>query len=272
VNVSVRAVALNPADYKLRNIPIVGSKFEGKPVGLDVSGVVTSSGDPNFKEGDEVYGTCSGSLAQLVTVEATRISLKPTNVSFVEAASLATVSVTGLQAIRDHGKFPQGGSVLVIGASGGCGFVAIQIAKALGASRVVGVCSSKNSAWVKTLGADDVHEYDTTGKKLPTSEKFDVVYDTVSSPDDFNFETEGINLVKENGKYVALNGGGLKWTSYFLQKTFGVTPGKSVLLITQMNTTDLLTIKEMVEKINLKPQLMKNLVLKKSKSKKHLKS
>eukprot|EP00298_Acanthocystis_sp_HF-20_P015651 c21212_g1_i3.p1 GENE.c21212_g1_i3~~c21212_g1_i3.p1 ORF type:complete len:235 (+),score=116.57 c21212_g1_i3:54-758(+) len=195
-------------------------------------------------------------MAQIISVDTNSLALKPKNISFAEAASLPTVGITGLQAIRDHGKLPAGGEVLVIGASGGCGFFGVQIAKALGASRVVGICSSKNSLWVKeTLGADEVHEYDTTGKNLPTTEKkFDVIYDTVTSPDDYNFEPEGSKLLKEKtGQYVLINGSGWKWVSSIFKSMTGLSYGNSTLFLCKENRADLETIKDMVEKNQIKP-------------------
>eukprot|EP00298_Acanthocystis_sp_HF-20_P015650 c21212_g1_i2.p1 GENE.c21212_g1_i2~~c21212_g1_i2.p1 ORF type:complete len:169 (+),score=63.70 c21212_g1_i2:92-598(+) len=131
------------------------------------------------------------------------------------------------------------------------------MAKAFGASRVVGVCSSKNSLWVKeTLGADEVHEYDTTGKHLPSTEKkFDVIYDTVTSSHDHNFEPEGSKLLKKKGRYVLINGGAWKMVSMVFKLITRINFGNSTLFLSKVNRADLETIKDMVEKNQVKPFL-----------------
>ena len=175
VVLKVSTAAINPVGYKL------GKGMLGKIVGLDVCGVVEAVGDQSpFKVGDKVYGRTKGSLAQKTTTKSSLLSLAPSNLSIDAIAAIPTVYVTGLQALRDQGGLQAGGSVLVIGASGGCGLAGVQIAKALGAGRVVGVCSGKNRELVLANGADAVVDY-TKENFWDMPEKFDLVYDTATN-------------------------------------------------------------------------------------------
>jgi NADPH:quinone reductase-like Zn-dependent oxidoreductase len=112
-----------------------------------------------FKPGDEVFGGADGSLAQYVTPRAEgSMALKPANMSFEQAAAVPVAAITALQALRDKGGLKPGQKVLINGASGGVGTFAVQIAKNLGAE-VTAVCSTKNVAMVRALGADRVIDY-----------------------------------------------------------------------------------------------------------------
>jgi NADPH:quinone reductase-like Zn-dependent oxidoreductase len=126
-----------------------------------------------------------GTIAEFISVPTSALALKSTSVSFVQAAALPCVALTAIQALRTA-KLEPGANVLVIGASGGCGTIGVQMAKALGAANVTAICSSKNETWVRSLGADNVHMYDTSSDPLPLIESsrvrelgFDVILDTV---------------------------------------------------------------------------------------------
>ncbi|SDR96264.1 NAD(P)-dependent alcohol dehydrogenase [Microterricola viridarii] len=146
--------------------------------GREVAGVIAALGDrvTGFAVGDEVYGYCEGSFAEYVCARADRIAPKPASLSFEQAAVLPISAGTALQAVRDSGAVKAGQSVLVIGAAGGVGAFAVQIAKELGAS-VTGVTSTGKLELVRSLGADHVIDYTresfTTGIRL-----FDVIIDT----------------------------------------------------------------------------------------------
>ena len=128
VLLKVKAGAINPVDYK-------AGRFLGPVVGLDVAGVVEKVGDKvtQLKVGDEVFGSCAGSLADYAVTKPESLGLKPAALSFAEAAAMPCAYLTSLQSIRDAGGLKEGGRVLVLGASGGCGVAAVQIAKAMGA-------------------------------------------------------------------------------------------------------------------------------------------
>lgn len=128
--------------------------------GRSLAGTVETVGKDvtEFKSGDEVYGTCEGSLAEFALAHADHLALKPANLSFEQSAAAPVSGVTALQAVRDGAHVSAGQKVLVIGASGGVGSFAVQIAKAFGAE-VTGVCSTSKVDLVRDLGADHVVDY-----------------------------------------------------------------------------------------------------------------
>lgn len=128
-----------------------------------------------FTPGDEVFGTCDGSFAEYVCAKPAKLALKPPGVSFAQAAAISVSGVTALQAVRDHGRVHAGQHVLVIGASGGVGGFAVQIANASGAT-VTGVSSSAKLDHVTALGADHVIDYTTTDF-ASGEQRYDVILD-----------------------------------------------------------------------------------------------
>ena len=128
--------------------------------GRALAGTVESVGKDvsEFKPGDEVFGTCDGSFAEYARADASKLALKPANLTFEEAAAVPISAPTALQAIRDKANVQPGQKVLIIGASGGVGTYAVQIAKAFGAE-VTGVCSTAKIDLVRSLGADHVLDY-----------------------------------------------------------------------------------------------------------------
>jgi NADPH:quinone reductase-like Zn-dependent oxidoreductase len=129
-------------------------------IGIDFAGVVEAVGATvtEFVPGQEVYGGRTGAFAEYVCVK-NAIAPKPARLSFEQAAAIPVAAVTALQGLRDKGKLEPGQRVLIHGASGGVGTFAVQIAKALGAAHVTGVCSPANVDNVRALGADDVVDY-----------------------------------------------------------------------------------------------------------------
>ncbi|KAH9328445.1 hypothetical protein KI387_000553, partial [Taxus chinensis] len=188
--VKVRAVALNPVDFKLRAGAFPHDKFPVVP-GCDVCGVVEEVGEgvTKFKKGDEVYGniqvviagrpkTSAGTLAQYTVVEQHLVAHKPNNLSGEEAASLPVALLTAQKAF-DMVNFERGQSVFVVGGAGGVGRIAIQLAKHVyGASRIVSNASTGKLDFVKSLGADLVVDY-TKQSYDQVPEKFDFVFDTI---------------------------------------------------------------------------------------------
>ena len=128
--------------------------------GLDVAGTVvaTGRGVTRFEAGDEVFGISQGSFAEYASAREDRLARKPANVSFDQAAALGVSGLTALQALRDVGRVGPGQHVLIVGASGGVGLFAVQIAKAHGAE-VTGVCSTPKIDLVRSIGADHVIDY-----------------------------------------------------------------------------------------------------------------
>ena len=146
--------------------------------GLDVSGRVVAVGSDvtRFDVGDEVFGIASGTYAEYAVAKEKKLSLKPENLSFEHAAVAAISGITALQALVDVGDLQPGQKVLVIGASGGVGSYATQLAKALGAE-VTGVASAAKANLVRTLGADHVIDYRETDYLDGTS-RYDLIIDT----------------------------------------------------------------------------------------------
>jgi NADPH:quinone reductase-like Zn-dependent oxidoreductase len=145
--------------------------------GRSVAGTVESVGRlvTEFKPGDEIYGTCDGSFAEYARARAQRLAPKPANLSFEQAAAVPVSALTALQAVRDHAHVQAGQKVLIIGASGGVGTFAVQIAKAFGAE-VTGVCSTAKMDLVRALGADHVLDY-TRDSFTGGEHRYDVILD-----------------------------------------------------------------------------------------------
>jgi NADPH:quinone reductase-like Zn-dependent oxidoreductase len=146
-------------------------------LGMDVAGRVVAVGSSvtRFAPGDDVMGIAQGSFADYAVADENKLAIKPANVSFEQAAVSTVSGITALQALTKVGGVESGQRVLVIGASGGVGSFAVQIAKALGA-RVTGVASSSKLDVVRSLGADDVVDYTTTDI-TDLDERFDLIID-----------------------------------------------------------------------------------------------
>jgi NADPH:quinone reductase-like Zn-dependent oxidoreductase len=141
------------AGYGLRapTNPVIGSDVAG---GVEAVGRKVS----RFQPGDEVFGIGKGSYAEYVCAPEDKLAPKPVNLTFEQAAVVAIMGSTALQALRDHGRVEPGQKALIIGASGGVGTFAVQIAKAFGA-HVTGVCSTAKVEMVRSIGADHVIDY-----------------------------------------------------------------------------------------------------------------
>ncbi|WP_066287423.1 NAD(P)-dependent alcohol dehydrogenase [Arthrobacter sp. B6] len=149
--------------------------------GREVAGVVEAVGAAvtRFQPGDEVFGTCEGSFAEFVCAKEGLVARKPANLTFEEAAAAPISAVTALQAVRDAGQVVPGQKVLVIGAGGGVGSFAVQLARAFGAE-VTGVCSASKVDLVRSLGADHVIDY-TRDDFSRTGLLYDVILDTAGN-------------------------------------------------------------------------------------------
>ncbi len=189
VLVRVRAASVNPLDWHyLRGEPYIMrmSAGIGTPatarLGVDFAGTVEAVGKAvtRFKPGDAVFGGKRGAFAQYVRVpEDQSIVPKPDGVSFEQAAAVPIAAVTALQALRDKGRLEAGQKVLINGASGGVGTFAVQIAKSMGAE-VTGVCSTRNVAMVRSIGADHVVDY-TQEDFIEAGKRYDLILDNVGN-------------------------------------------------------------------------------------------
>ena len=184
VLVRVRAASLNPYDWHfMRGLPYIMRLQEPglrKPprriLGSDVAGHVEAvgTGVTRFRPGDEVFAHVGmGGCADYVVVPESSLELKPTNLTFEQAAAVPLAALTALQGLRDTGRIGPGQKVLIIGASGGVGTFAVQIAKSFGA-HVTGVCSTTNLDLVRSIGADHVIDY-TEQDFTRRGEKYDLI-------------------------------------------------------------------------------------------------
>jgi NADPH:quinone reductase-like Zn-dependent oxidoreductase len=184
VLVRVHAASVNPQDWHImRASPFIvrasgyGLRAPKKQIrGTDAAGQIEAVGKnvTRFRPGDEVFGWCEGAFAEYVCADQSHFVPKPAELSFEGAATLPMAGCTALQGLRDSGAVQPGQEVLIIGAGGGVGTFAVQIAKASGA-RVTGVCSTTKVDLVRSIGADHVIDYTredfTRGK-----ERYDVIF------------------------------------------------------------------------------------------------
>lgn len=188
VLIRVHAMSINPADWHLMRgtpylIRLQSGLFKPKNAsfGLDMAGVVQSVGAnvSDFKVGDEVYGESKGALSEYAVLSKNSLALKPANLNYEEAAAVPMAGFTALQALRDKAKVKARQRILIVGASGGVGSFAVQIAKAFG-SNVTGVCSTGNVDMVKSIGADRVIDY-TKEDFFAGVDKYDVIVQTAGN-------------------------------------------------------------------------------------------
>lgn len=178
-----RASSVNPVDVLIRQgaLKLVTGLFGDQITGSDFSGTVVTSNHSQFKAGDEVFGcmkaTSGHAYAELVAVEADTAAIKPANLSFTEAASLALTSLTAWQALLDEGDLKAGDQVLINGCTGGVGCAAVQIAKALGAT-VTGTCRAEHVEAARELGCDVVINYETD--PIPANGQYQLIFDTAA--------------------------------------------------------------------------------------------
>lgn len=170
--------------------------------GLDVAGVVVQVGQAvmRFAVGDEVFGIANGAFAEFAAAKQDKLSHKPRSVSFEAAAVSAVSGITALQALTDVGKVEAGQRVLVIGASGGVGTFAVQLATALGAT-VDGVAGTRNLELVRSLGAEHVFDH-TQSDIADIGKRYDLVIDTGGLNPIRNLR----KLLSENGTLVIVGG------------------------------------------------------------------
>jgi NADPH:quinone reductase-like Zn-dependent oxidoreductase len=213
VLVKVHATTVTAGDWRMRKAdPFLARLFNGlfkprrvKILGFELAGVIEEVGPDvtTFKKGDEVFASCGfkfGAYAEYKCLPVNdSIALKPSNMTFEEAAAVPIGGLTALRFIQSSG-LKAGDNILIYGASGSVGTFAVQIAKAAGAN-VTAVCSGSNIDLAKSLGADVVIDYTRDDfTKIPSS--FDVVFDTVGKTSKSACKA----LLKPNGKYVSVTG------------------------------------------------------------------
>jgi len=213
VLVRVHASSANPYDWHFIKAEPSLIRFSGesgllkpkKPIpGGDLAGVIDAVGPgvSGFDVGDEVFAFQHGAFAEFVVVPQDRLSLKPKNLSFVEAATVPLGAVTALQGLRETGGIKPDHRVLIVGASGGVGIFAVQMAKMFGA-HVTGVSSTKHLDLVRSLGADEVIDYTTTSFTEGSA-----IYDLVFVLGGKDSPMAIRRLMSKNGRMILANGDG----------------------------------------------------------------
>ena len=266
VSVRVRAASINPADWHfMRGEPYIARLQAGlrRPkaavLGCDLAGTVEKAGAnvASHKPGDEVFGSPFmrgfGAFAEWASVPGEVLAKKPANLSFAEAAALPLAALTALQGLRDKAQLERGQQVLIVGASGGVGSFAVQIAKAYGAE-VTGVCSSANTELVRSVGADRVIDY-TREHFTERGELYDVIFQLAGTEGPAELRrvlspngTAVLSSGDSSGRWIGALGRVLKaslWSPFVKQKltSFTVRP----------NADDLNIVRDHVEAGEIKP-------------------
>jgi NADPH:quinone reductase-like Zn-dependent oxidoreductase len=262
--VRVRAAASNPLDLATRRpwwIRVITGRRKPKEtrLGVDYAGTVEAVGKnvTDFKPGDEVFGGRIGAYSEYVCVAADRaVVLKPTRVTFEQAASVPVAALTALQGLRDKGHIQAGQKVLVNGASGGVGTFAVQIAKSFGAE-VTAVTSTRNVDLIRSIGADHVIDY-TKEDFTKTDQRYDLIYDIVNN----HSFSERRRILTPNGICIMVGFGGSGWhdetlgrlggalnavaRSWFVQQKFGI-------FLANLNKSDLKILADLMESGKITP-------------------
>ncbi|MDJ0924648.1 MAG: NAD(P)-dependent alcohol dehydrogenase [Acidimicrobiia bacterium] len=263
VLVRLRATAVAKGDWLIsRGFPYIARPTYGirspkhRVAGLEFAGVVEAVGSAvtGFTPGDEVVGWGNGALAEYVAVAQSQLVSKSSDIGFEAAAALPMSGFAALQAVRDRAEVNEGDRVLVIGASGGVGSFAVQIAKADGAE-VTGVASTRNLELVRQLGADHVIDYTTEGIG-DEARRFDVIIDIAGNRP----LGELRRALEPKGTLVIVGGSGGQVTMGFGRtiRALLLSPfiGQRLrALISKPNTADLETLVGMVETGALTPQV-----------------
>lgn len=263
VLVKVHAASVNAADlHFLRGKPflirLMGFGLlrpKGKILGSDIAGRVEAVGRnvKQFQPGDEVFGDlfeCGrGGFAEYVCARENALALKPTNISFEEAAAVPMAAVTALHGLRDKGQIQQGQKVLINGASGGVGTFAVQIAKSFGAE-VTGVCSTRNLDMVRSFGADQVIDY-----SREDFTKNGQRYDLILAANGYHLIFDYQRALSPKGTYV-VTGGSMPqlFQAMLLGPCISMTGSKKMgNLISKPNQKDLIFMKGLLETGKVKP-------------------
>jgi NADPH:quinone reductase-like Zn-dependent oxidoreductase len=241
---------LRGAGYGLRRPKVAG-------LGSELAGVVEAVGAKvtGLEPGEAVFGTCAASFAEYASTGPDKLARMPANLSFEQAAAVPVSAVTALQALRDRGRVHAGQYVLVIGASGGVGTFAVQIAKALGAN-VTGVSSTKKLDLVRSLGADHVIDY-THADIAVGGRRYDVVLDVGGNRPLSQLR----RVLTGDGTLVIVGGeGGGRWTGGIHRQlgTMAVSPFVRQRLgtfIAKPNRTDLDALRALIEAGSVTPAI-----------------
>jgi 2-desacetyl-2-hydroxyethyl bacteriochlorophyllide A dehydrogenase len=253
VLVRVHASSVNPVDWKFRQgVLKLGTGFNFPiQLGKDLAGEVSQVGASvrNFKPGDQVWGmiggTRNGAYAEFAVVPEQALGNMPASLNYQQAATIPLAGLTALQALCNRATVQKGDAVLINGASGGVGTMAVQIAAALGAE-VTAVCSEKNRSLVKDLGAKQVINYQQEDFRQGNTQ-YDIILDLVGNAP---FEECAAVLTPKGTHVTAIPHPATILTGY-VRSFFSAQ--KQKVVIVQALTKDLDFLKELVENGQLKP-------------------
>ena len=223
--------------------------------GMDVAGVVETVGKgvTRFQPGDEVFGVGKGTFAEYARAPENKLAHKPASLTFEQAAVVAISGLTALQGLRDHGKVRPGQKVLIIGASGGVGTFAVQIAKAFG-GRVTGVCGAAKVEMVRSIGAYHVIDY-TREDFAEGDPRYDLILD-IGGSSSLSRLRRALTL---RGTLVIVGGeGGGRWLGIVgrllrAHLLFPFVGQKLGTFISKENHEDLILLKDLIEAGTLTP-------------------
>jgi NADPH:quinone reductase-like Zn-dependent oxidoreductase len=237
-----------------------GLRAPKNPVpGLDVAGTVVAAGAhvTRLKVGDEVFGIGQGSFAGYARARADKLARKPANLTFEQAAAVAVSGLTALQGLRDAGRVKPGQHVLIIGASGGVGTFAVQIAKAMGAE-VTGVCSTTKIDLVASIGADHVIDY-TQQDFADGAQRYDLILDLAG-----NSPLSRLRRALTPSGTLVIAGGedGGRWTGGMGRqlRALAVSPfvrQRLTMLVSKQNQADIERLAELIKAGELTPVIGK---------------
>lgn len=255
IKVRMRATSINPIDYKVRKgylFFLSGVRFP-KILGSDFAGIIEKCGEgvEGFAPGDEVYGFTNsasqgGGLAEALCCKASIVSKKPASLNFEEAAAVPLAASTAYQALVPIGGLKSGMRVLVIGATGGVGHYAVQLAALLGA-HVTGVCRSSGEAAARALGCDEVIAYDRDDFHK-SGQTFDIIFDAAGKYGFRNCRS----LLTEQGTYITTIPGPSAMLGRMLS---GSTGRKARFVVANSNDTDLSLMRQWCDEGRLKPMI-----------------
>jgi NADPH:quinone reductase-like Zn-dependent oxidoreductase len=264
VLIEIHAASLNSRDLRMlranpffmRLMPVGLFRPKNKILGADVAGQVEAVGSNarQFKPGDEIFGflpsaTGRGTFAEYVCAKENLIMLKPTNLTFEQAAAVPLAAMTALQGLRDNGNIQPGQKVLIQGASGGVGTFAVQIAKAFGAE-VTAVCSTRNLEMVRSLGADHVIDY----QKVDFTQS-GKQYDLILAVNGYHPISDYLRALKPQGTYVVAGGSILQLIQAGSNKKRNSNTGGQKIVVASLvqSQKDLNFIKELLESGKIVP-------------------
>jgi len=262
VLVRVRAASVGPWVWRMMRPDPIVMRILGAGVrrpkqsiaATDIAGTVERVGSAvsQFSVGDDVFGECDGAFAELVAAPMRALAPKPGGLTFEQAAAVPVAGSTALIGLRDHGQLRAGQSVLIIGASGGVGTFAVQIARALGAD-VTAVCGTDAIAMVRELGADHVIDY--TSQELGAAGvRYDVIFQGAGTESPSRLR----RLLTRSGRLVLTSGEGGRLVGPLPRLAIGLiqSPFVSQSITTYVAKADheiLLALTALIDRGNVRP-------------------